>query len=63
MEACGLAACPAEAARDVLERAQYVAPASGGKGAVRAFAEDYLRQKGLWAETARKRFGAVVNNG
>ena len=63
MEACGLAACPADAARDVLERAQYVAPASGGKGAVRAFAEDYLRQKGLWAETARKRFGAVVNNG
>lgn len=63
MEACGLAACPADAARDVLERAQYVAPASGGKGAVRTFAEDYLRQKGLWAETARKRFGAVVNNG
>ena len=61
MDLCGLAACPADAARDVLERAGYVAPAPGGKGAVRAFAEDYLHQKGLWAETARKRFGAVVS--
>ena len=52
-----------EAALDVLERARYIAPVPGGKGAVRAFAEEYLRQKGLWAETARKRFGAVVNNG
>lgn len=62
MVLCGLSACPADAARDVWDAADYVADAEGGRGAVRAFAEDYLRAKGLWADAARRRFAAEVEN-
>ena len=43
MQACGLRACPANAAQQVVELADYVCRRNGGDGAVREFI-DYLRQ-------------------
>ena len=38
----------------MLERAQYVAPASGGKGAVRAFAEKSFEERKQMGYSGRK---------
>lgn len=45
----GLSACPADAALDVRERADWVAPSPGGHGAVRDLVEHLLRARGAWA--------------
>lgn len=37
MQWCGLSACPADAVQEVLEQADYVCKAQGGRGAVREF--------------------------
>ena len=47
MAVAGLALAPANAARPVRERADWVATCSGGHGAVREFAEWWLAQRGL----------------
>ena len=45
----GFAACPADAALDVRERVDWVAPSPGGRGAVRDLVEHLLRARGAWA--------------
>lgn len=47
MAVAGLALAPADAARPVRERADWVATRGGGRGAVREFAEWWLAQRGL----------------
>jgi len=44
----GLAAAPADASPEALAAAHFVAPAPGGRGAVRALAELVLRARGTW---------------
>lgn len=48
LAAVGFSACPADAAHDVLERADYVTPSRGGHGAVRDLVEHLLRSTGRW---------------
>lgn len=45
----GFAACPADAAPEVIEVAHLVSRFRGGSGAVRDLAETILRARGLWA--------------
>jgi 3-deoxy-D-manno-octulosonate 8-phosphate phosphatase (KDO 8-P phosphatase) len=44
----GLSACPADAAEDVKEMADYVTTLKSGEGAAREFVEWVLRGQGLW---------------
>jgi len=44
----GLAACPADAAPEVLRAAHVIARAPGGRGAVREIVELLLKSQGLW---------------
>jgi 3-deoxy-D-manno-octulosonate 8-phosphate phosphatase (KDO 8-P phosphatase) len=48
LKQAGLSACPCDAARDVLERADLVMPSAGGHGAVRDLVEHILRERGEW---------------
>ena len=47
--AAGLSAAPADAAEDVKEAAEYIAPHKGGQGAVRDLLELILKARGIWA--------------
>jgi 3-deoxy-D-manno-octulosonate 8-phosphate phosphatase (KDO 8-P phosphatase) len=44
----GIAACPANAADDVLRICHYISPKNGGEGAVRDVIEKVLKEKGDW---------------
>lgn len=44
----GFSACPQDAARDVREIVDFVAPSAGGHGAVRDLVEHLLRERGEW---------------
>ena len=44
----GLAACPVDSSREVIESAHYVCTLPGGSGAVREVIEVILKQQGLW---------------
>ncbi len=44
----GLSAAPANAAREVLERVDFVTPQNGGEGCVRELIEQVLRVRGDW---------------
>lgn len=48
MRRCALAACPADAARDVREISNYVAALPGGHGAVRELIEAVMRAQQTW---------------
>jgi 3-deoxy-D-manno-octulosonate 8-phosphate phosphatase (KDO 8-P phosphatase) len=48
MRRCGVAACPADAATDVLAISQYVAQLPGGRGAVRELIEAVMKQQQTW---------------
>lgn len=48
MQMAGFSACPADAAADIVEVAQYRCRAGGGKGAVREVIELVLRQQQKW---------------
>jgi 3-deoxy-D-manno-octulosonate 8-phosphate phosphatase (KDO 8-P phosphatase) len=48
VEDLGLAACPADAAPEVLRAAHVVARAPGGRGAIREIVELLLKSQGLW---------------
>ena len=48
IEAVGLAACPADAAGEVLQVAHLVTTAPGGRGAVREVVEEILKIQGAW---------------
>jgi 3-deoxy-D-manno-octulosonate 8-phosphate phosphatase (KDO 8-P phosphatase) len=43
-------ACPSDAHREILARADFIAPSAGGRGAVRDFCDELLRARGLWAD-------------
>lgn len=45
----GLSAAPADAHQEVLARVHYVTPDRGGRGAVRALAEQILHAQGHWS--------------
>jgi 3-deoxy-D-manno-octulosonate 8-phosphate phosphatase (KDO 8-P phosphatase) len=44
----GIAACPADAATENLERAGYISPKPGGSGCVREIIEKVMRLQGKW---------------
>jgi len=46
--AAGLSAAPADAAEDVKQRVDYIAPHNGGQGAVRDLLELILKAGGIW---------------
>jgi 3-deoxy-D-manno-octulosonate 8-phosphate phosphatase (KDO 8-P phosphatase) len=48
MQQCGVAACPEDAAPDVLWVANYIASKPGGRGAVRELIEAVLKRQGTW---------------
>jgi 3-deoxy-D-manno-octulosonate 8-phosphate phosphatase (KDO 8-P phosphatase) len=48
MQACGVAACPEDAAPDVIWVANYISGKPGGKGAVRELIEAVLKVQGKW---------------
>ena len=53
MTRVGLALAPADAVPDVLAAAHFVAPAQGGRGAVRQMIEFLLKGQGRWDEVLR----------
>ncbi|TGD83343.1 KdsC family phosphatase [Hymenobacter wooponensis] len=48
MRRCAVAACPADAARDVREISNYTTALRGGHGAVRELIEDVMRTQKTW---------------
>jgi 3-deoxy-D-manno-octulosonate 8-phosphate phosphatase (KDO 8-P phosphatase) len=48
LHAVGLAACPADAAPEVLQAAHLVTRAAGGRGAIREVVEVILKHQGVW---------------
>ena len=54
----GVKLAPADAAADVVQRADYVAAASGGRGAVREVIEKIMRDQGKWSEIVDKNLGS-----
>ncbi|KAA5539531.1 KdsC family phosphatase [Adhaeribacter rhizoryzae] len=48
MQQCGVAACPEDAAPDVIWVANYISSKAGGKGAVRELIEAVLKMQGTW---------------
>lgn len=50
MREAGLAGAVGDAAREVIDAADWVAARPGGRGAVREFVEFILRSKGLWEQ-------------
>jgi 3-deoxy-D-manno-octulosonate 8-phosphate phosphatase (KDO 8-P phosphatase) len=48
MDLAGVAACPADASPEVLERARIIASRPGGMGAVREVIEKVLKSQGKW---------------
>lgn len=60
MKMCGFIGCPADAAIEVKEIADYVSPINGGHGAARDVIEHYLREQGVWSEAVNRAYGAGV---
>ena len=50
LRAVGVAACPADALPEVRKSVHFVAPSTGGRGAVRDVIEFLLRGQGIWDE-------------
>ena len=48
MKQCGVAACPADAATEIKEIADYISLYKGGEGCVRDIIEQVLRLQGKW---------------
>jgi len=48
MHKVGIAACPKDAAHEVIEIADYISPINGGKGCVRDVIEKVMRLHGKW---------------
>ncbi|MDB5262914.1 MAG: hypothetical protein JWQ14_2195 [Adhaeribacter sp.] len=48
MQQCGIAACPEDAAPDVIWIANFISSKAGGKGAVRELIEAVLKMQGNW---------------
>lgn len=60
MQLCGFVGCPADACREVKERADYVSGIRGGCGAVRDIVEHLLRARGEWEKAVREIYGTGV---
>lgn len=60
MKLCGYVGCPADAALEVKEIADYISPIPGGRGAVRDVIEHYLREFGIWHEAIHRSYGAGI---
>ncbi len=50
----GLAACPEDAVAEVRAACQWTVPIQGGRGVLRAVAEEILKAKGQWAEVVSR---------
>ena len=48
-QAVGIKTCPADAATELLQQADYISPKSGGHGCVRDIIEKVLRTQGKWS--------------
>lgn len=48
MRLCAVAACPADAAQDIVAISQYVATLPGGRGAARELIETVMKAQGKW---------------
>jgi 3-deoxy-D-manno-octulosonate 8-phosphate phosphatase (KDO 8-P phosphatase) len=48
MQRCGLRACPADAADDIKEIANFISTKDGGKGAVRELIEKIMKAQDTW---------------
>ncbi len=57
MRAAGFAGAVSDAAPEVIESADWVSSAGGGRGAAREFVEFVLRSQGLWEGAVAKRGG------
>lgn len=53
LQAVGLSCCPRDAAADVKELCQYIAPVDGGRGCVRDVIEKTLKLQGRWHYTTQ----------
>lgn len=51
LDRVGVAAAPADACPEVLQRVDYVTPSRGGQGVIRDLVEWLLRQQGKWNNT------------
>ena len=60
MKCCGYIGCPADAAAEVKELADYVSPISGGHGAARDVIEHLLREAGRWADIVNSAYNAGI---
>ena len=56
MQAVGFRACPADAAAEIREIADFVAAHDGGHGAVRDCLQYLLEQRGQWARAAEEKY-------
>jgi len=57
MQKAGLSACPADAAPEITEIAQYVSSKNGGQGVGRDIIERLLKAQGKWMQTDAFAFG------
>lgn len=60
MSLCGFVGCPADACKEVRERADYVSEVKGGYGAVRDVIEYMLDAMGLWEKITREVYGIGI---
>jgi len=58
MQICGVRACPADAAKEIIEICDFVSTKNGGQGAVREFCE-YLLQKQNQYDDLLRLFGVM----
>ena len=60
MSLCGFVGCPADACKEIRERADYVSEVKGGYGAVRDIIEYMLDVMGLWEKITREVYGIGI---
>lgn len=59
MGLCAYIGCPADAAEEVVEKANYVSQKNGGDGAVREIIFIYLKQNGLYKNSIQRAYGGT----
>ncbi len=58
----GFAACPSDAAPEVVASCHHVCGAAGGRGAVREVGELLLKAKGRWSDLVDRRFSGAAGS-
>lgn len=61
MKICGKVGCPADAAKEVIDIANYVSGYNGGKGAVREILLNVLHEEGKYEQAIKQLYGNCVN--